>query len=161
MREPARARASVSSDADVVPPPPTPLPCFCAPQNAGLYGERVGALHVVASSKDEAARLKSQIALLQRSEISSPPAWGARVMAIILNDEALFGQWKREIQVMSGRIIEMRETLRAELEALGTPGSWKHITEQIGACTASPSLLASCLLRRLTRPRPSRATPPP
>lgn len=33
---------------------------------------------------------------------------------------------------MSSRIIEMRKALRAELERLGTPGSWSHITTQIG-----------------------------
>lgn len=33
---------------------------------------------------------------------------------------------------MSGRIIEMRKTLQGKLEELGTPGSWKHITSQIG-----------------------------
>lgn len=33
---------------------------------------------------------------------------------------------------MSGRIVAMREALRGWLEGLGTPGGWKHITEQIG-----------------------------
>lgn len=54
-------------------------------------------------------------------------------MSIILNSPELFEQWRQEIKIMSGRIIEMRAILRKELESLGTPGSWKHITEQIGA----------------------------
>lgn len=33
---------------------------------------------------------------------------------------------------MSGRIIEMRKGLRERLEKLGTPGTWDHITSQIG-----------------------------
>jgi hypothetical protein len=33
---------------------------------------------------------------------------------------------------MSGRIIEMRRGLQQRLEAKGTPGSWDHITSQIG-----------------------------
>lgn len=33
---------------------------------------------------------------------------------------------------MSSRIREMRVALRRYLERIGTPGSWKHITEQIG-----------------------------
>lgn len=33
---------------------------------------------------------------------------------------------------MSGRIIDMRASLKAKLEALGTPGNWDHITSQIG-----------------------------
>jgi aspartate aminotransferase len=33
---------------------------------------------------------------------------------------------------MSGRIIAMRKALRRKLEELGTPGTWNHITDQIG-----------------------------
>ncbi|KAK6037953.1 hypothetical protein COOONC_24542 [Cooperia oncophora] len=33
---------------------------------------------------------------------------------------------------MSSRIRQMREALRSHLEKLGTPGSWSHITQQIG-----------------------------
>lgn len=33
---------------------------------------------------------------------------------------------------MSTRIREMRQSLQTNLEALGTPGTWNHITEQIG-----------------------------
>lgn len=49
-------------------------------KNAGLYGERVGALHVVAPTEEVAVRVKSQLSVLQRSEISNPPAYGARVV---------------------------------------------------------------------------------
>lgn len=33
---------------------------------------------------------------------------------------------------MADRILTMRSELRARLEALKTPGTWSHITEQIG-----------------------------
>ena len=33
---------------------------------------------------------------------------------------------------MSGRIKEMRKALRSKLEELETPGTWHHITDQIG-----------------------------
>lgn len=49
-------------------------------KNAGLYSERVGALHVVPPNKDAADRVKSQLSVLQRSEISNPPAHGARLV---------------------------------------------------------------------------------
>ena len=74
----------------------------------------------------------SQLAILQRSEISNPPAYGARIASKILNDEALFKQWEEDLRTMSGRIIEMRKGLRQRLEAKGTPGTWDHITSQIG-----------------------------
>jgi hypothetical protein len=42
---------------------------------------------------------------------------------------------------MAGRIIEMREALKGELESLGTPGDWSHITKQIGELAWLVSLL--------------------
>ncbi|KAK0262054.1 hypothetical protein B0A54_05001 [Friedmanniomyces endolithicus] len=105
-------------------------------KNFGLYGERAGCFHFVAapspSAQDEVARVGSQLAILQRSEISNPPAYGARIASLILNDEKLFAQWEEDLRTMSGRIKEMRKALKEHLVRLETPGSWEHITEQIG-----------------------------
>lgn len=105
-------------------------------KNFGLYGERAGCFHFVAApsanAADEASRVGSQLAILQRSEISNPPAYGARIASLVLNDKALFAQWEEDLRTMSGRIIEMRKALRSHLESLGTPGTWNHITDQIG-----------------------------
>ncbi|KAF5391394.1 hypothetical protein D9757_001993 [Collybiopsis confluens] len=102
-------------------------------KNAGLYGERVGALHVVSPSREAAERVKSQLSVLQRSEISNPPTYGARIVTLILNDAALFEEWKRDIKTMAGRIIDMRKLLHKLLtEELHTPGNWDHIVNQIG-----------------------------
>ncbi len=46
--------------------------------------------------------------------------------------DALFAEWKDNLRTMSGRIKDMRQALRAKLEELGTPGTWNHITDQIG-----------------------------
>lgn len=51
-------------------------------KNAGLYGERVGALHVVSTNSETANRVKSQLSVLQRSEISNPPSHGARLVSL-------------------------------------------------------------------------------
>lgn len=105
-------------------------------KNFGLYGERAGCLHFVASPGPDAAgvatRVASQLAILQRSEISNPPIYGAKIAATVLNDPALYAEWKENLKEMSGRIIAMRHALRAKLEELGTPGTWNHITDQIG-----------------------------
>ena len=52
-------------------------------KNAGLYGERVGALHVVSSTAEEGARVKSQLSLIQRSEIGNPPSHGVRLVRVV------------------------------------------------------------------------------
>ncbi|KAK2467000.1 hypothetical protein APHAL10511_001258 [Amanita phalloides] len=109
------------------------LVCQSFAKNAGLYGERVGALHVVTSGKDGAERVKSQLSVLQRSEISNPPTYGARVMTVILTDEELFREWRGDIKTMAERIKTMRRELHRELTyELRTPGSWEHIVQQIG-----------------------------
>lgn len=109
------------------------LVCQSFAKNAGLYGERVGALHIVSSDRETANRVGSQVSVLQRSEISNPPSHGARLVSLILNDAGLFEEWKRDIQTMAGRIIDMRKELHRLLtEELRTPGNWDHIVNQIG-----------------------------
>ncbi|KAI8430325.1 hypothetical protein MSG28_000631 [Choristoneura fumiferana] len=101
-------------------------------KNFGLYNERVGNLTVVTSDAALVPALKSQLTWVVRSIYSNPPAHGARVVATVLSDKALFDQWREHIKTMSSRVIQMREALRAELIKLGTPGSWEHIVKQIG-----------------------------
>ena len=105
-------------------------------KNFGLYGERAGAFHFVtgpgADAESTIGRIASQLAILQRSEISNPPAYGARIASTVLNDTKLFAEWEENLREMAGRIITMRKALRAKLEEMGTPGTWNHITDQIG-----------------------------
>ncbi|PLB39420.1 aspartate aminotransferase [Aspergillus candidus] len=105
-------------------------------KNFGLYGQRTGAFHFVSAPGADApaatTHVASQLAILQRSEISNPPAYGARIVSRVLNDPALFAEWEGDLRTMSGRIADMRRGLRQRLEAKGTPGSWTHITDQIG-----------------------------
>lgn len=105
-------------------------------KNFGLYGERAGCFHAIAGPAEDATttttRIASQLAILQRSEISNPPLYGARIAGIVLNDSALFAEWEENLTEMSGRIKSMRNALRSKLEELGTPGTWNHITDQIG-----------------------------
>ncbi|CAH0020158.1 unnamed protein product [Clonostachys rhizophaga] len=103
-------------------------------KNLGLYGHRVGCLHYVGppNAPDTTLRVASQIAILQRSEISTPPIYGAKLASIVLNDEKLFTEWERDLCIMANRIKEMRIALRQELERLQTPGNWDRITTEIG-----------------------------
>ena len=60
------------------------LVCQSYAKNAGLYGEQVGALNVVArhtgAGEGGSKRIESQLLVLQRSEISNPPTYGARIV---------------------------------------------------------------------------------
>jgi aspartate/tyrosine/aromatic aminotransferase len=50
-----------------------------------LYGERVGALSIVTASKDESARVLSQVKRVIRTNYSNPPTHGATIVATVLN----------------------------------------------------------------------------
>ena len=76
--------------------------------------------------------LSSQLSKIIRSEVSNPPAYGAKIVATILNSDELRAQWYKDMITMSSRIMEMRVTLRDRLNELGTPGTWDHIVEQTG-----------------------------
>lgn len=98
----------------------------------GLYGERTGALHVVCGTKQTAAKVLSQLKIIIRTSYSSPPAHGARIAGLILNDPSLRSQWLAELINVTERITKMRTLLRATLERIGARGTWEHVTNQIG-----------------------------
>ena len=97
-----------------------------------LYGERVGALSVVCSSKDEAARVLSQLKIVIRTNYSNPPTHGASVVATVLNTPELRQQWEKELGEMRVRIKKMREKLVEGLKAAGVQRDMSFITGQIG-----------------------------
>jgi aspartate aminotransferase, mitochondrial len=100
----------------------------------GLYGERIGLLHVVCSSESRKAAVLSQLKILARAMYSNPPIHGALLVKTVLSDEALVEEWKGELKQMAGRIKGLRQTLREGLEKKNAPmlPDWSHITRQIG-----------------------------
>jgi aromatic-amino-acid transaminase len=97
-----------------------------------LYGERVGALSVVCESKDEAARVLSQLKIVIRTNYSNPPTHGAQVVATVLNTPALRALWEEELAGMRVRIKEMRTLLVEKLKAAGLKQDMSFITAQKG-----------------------------
>jgi aspartate aminotransferase len=63
---------------------------------------------------------------------NNPPVHGALLVYSILSDPDLKALWHREVKIMADCIIGMREALRGNLENLGSPLSWNHVTDQIG-----------------------------
>ena len=76
-----------------------------------LYGERVGALSVVAGSSDEAGRVLSHLKRVVRSNYSNPPTHGSDIVARILTTRELRKLWEQELAVMRERIKAMRSAL--------------------------------------------------
>jgi len=101
-------------------------------KNFGLYGERVGTLSVTCGSKEIVSNVMGQLDIIVRNLYSNPPKHGANIVKTVLGDPGLYQEWRDELMAMSSRIQGMRKALHDELVRLGTPGSWTHITSQIG-----------------------------
>jgi len=106
--------------------------CQSFAKNLGLYGERIGMLHIVCSDADRAKTVLSQLKLVIRPMYSNPPIHGAHLVMKILGDPERLAAWKKQLADMANRIQEVRTLLRTGLEKKGTPGTWDHITSQIG-----------------------------
>jgi aromatic-amino-acid transaminase len=97
-----------------------------------LYGERVGGLSVACQSKEEAARVLSQLKVVIRTNYSNPPTHGAQVVATVLTTPALRAMWEEELAGMRLRIKQMRVALQDKLKAAGVKQDMSFITEQKG-----------------------------
>ena len=97
-----------------------------------LYGERVGALSVLCESKDEAAKVLSQLKIAIRTNYSNPPIHGGSVVATVLGTPELRAQWEQKLAEMRDRIKVMRQTLVDGLKAAGVQADMSFITKQIG-----------------------------
>ncbi len=97
-----------------------------------LYGERVGALSVLCTSKEEADRVLSQLKIMIRTNYSNPPTHGGAVVAKVLEDAGLRAQWEEELAGMRTRIKAMRQKLVDGLKAAGVKQDMSFITTQVG-----------------------------
>lgn len=97
-----------------------------------LYGERVGGLSVVCDSAEEAGRVLGQLKATVRRNYSSPPNFGAQVVARVLNDDALKANWLAEVEAMRLRIIAIRKTL-VDVLSTALPGkNFDYLLKQRG-----------------------------
>ena len=97
-----------------------------------LYGERVGALSVVTASKEESARVLSQVKRVIRTNYSNPPTHGGSIVAAVLSTPELRGLWESELAGMRGRIRAMRLSFVEKLKAKGVAQDFSFIAQQRG-----------------------------
>ncbi|OYT69016.1 MAG: aromatic amino acid aminotransferase, partial [Chloracidobacterium sp. CP2_5A] len=97
-----------------------------------LYGERVGALTIVTSDKDEAQRVLSQLKRVIRTNYSNPPTHGGSVVAAVLTSPSLRALWEQELGQMRERIKAMRARLVEGLKALGVKRDFSFMLRQRG-----------------------------
>lgn len=97
-----------------------------------LYGERVGALTIVTASKDESARVMSQVKRVIRTNYSNPPIHGGALVAGVLTSPELRQMWETELAGMRDRIRGMRTSLVDAIKAHGVAQDFSFIVQQRG-----------------------------
>ncbi|KAK6203481.1 aspartate aminotransferase/Glutamic oxaloacetic transaminase AAT2/GOT1 [Scheffersomyces amazonensis] len=106
--------------------------CESFAKNLGLYGERVGALHVVVQDKDYVDNAQSTLTALFRHECSFAPAFGARLGSIIFQSPELWKVWENDVAEITERLHHTRKQIYDRLVQLNTPGKWDHVIHQNG-----------------------------
>jgi aromatic-amino-acid transaminase len=101
-------------------------------KNFSLYGERVGALHIVGADADQADRALGQLKLAIRKVYSNPPSAGSKLVAEVLNDPALFAQWDGEVGAMRIRMSSLREQFVGAISAVDPKRDASFAVQQRG-----------------------------
>jgi aromatic-amino-acid transaminase len=101
-------------------------------KSLSLYGERVGALSVVAASAEEATRTLSQLKRVIRTNYSNPPTHGGQAVTTVLTTPELRNLWEQELGQMRDRIKTMRRELVAKIREYRADFDLSFITRQRG-----------------------------
>ena len=101
-------------------------------KNFGIYRERTGLL--MAISAEPAARGLNQgtLAFLNRQNYSFPPDHGARVVTMILQDEALRADWKAELEEVRNTMLGLRRQLADTLRDLSGSDRFGFLAQHRG-----------------------------
>ncbi|MGB3408059.1 MAG: amino acid aminotransferase [Jannaschia sp.] len=94
--------------------PETIIAASCS-KNFGIYRERTGLLMAVTPSTERLAVTQGAMAALNRLNFSFPPDHGARVVTMILSDDALRADWEAELEQVRTGMLGLREALATAL----------------------------------------------
>ncbi|MDR0219517.1 MAG: aspartate/tyrosine/aromatic aminotransferase [Enterobacteriaceae bacterium] len=111
------------------------LPCFVSNSFSkifSMYGERVGGLSIICDSEKESECVLGQLKACVRRIYSSPPNFGAQIVARVLADPLLKAQWLEEVEQMRLRIQEMRTVLVTALNSALPEKNFDHFLKQRG-----------------------------
>jgi len=101
-------------------------------KNFGIYRERTGLL--MAISQDAAARKLHQdtLAFLNRQNYSFPPDHGARLVTMILTDDALRADWQAELEEVRLSMLALRQQLADELQRVSGSDRFGFLAQHRG-----------------------------
>ncbi len=111
--------------------PETIIAASCS-KNFGIYRERTGVLMTVSQDRENTALNQGTLAFLNRQNFSFPPDHGARLVTMILNDEALKADWMAELEEVRLGMLKLREMLAAELQRLSGSDRFGFLAQHRG-----------------------------
>jgi len=100
-------------------------------KNFGIYRERTGILMMVANGTDKAIS-QGTLAFLNRQNYSFPPDHGARLVTMILNDDALRADWMAELEDVRLSMLRLREQLARALQQRAGSDRFGFLAEHRG-----------------------------
>ncbi|WP_300033443.1 amino acid aminotransferase [uncultured Roseobacter sp.] len=101
-------------------------------KNFGIYRERTGLLMAVSQNAEARKLHQDTLAFLNRQNFSFPPDHGARIVTMILNDEALRADWMAELEEVRGNMLGLRSQLAGELQRLSGSDRFGFLAQHRG-----------------------------
>lgn len=101
-------------------------------KNFGIYRERTGLLMAISQNTDARKLHQDTLAFLNRQNYSFPPDHGARLVTMILNDDALRADWMAELEEVRGNMLGLRSQLASELQRLSGSDRFGFIAQHRG-----------------------------
>ncbi|MDE4146396.1 MAG: aspartate/tyrosine/aromatic aminotransferase [Pseudophaeobacter sp. bin_em_oilr2.035] len=101
-------------------------------KNFGIYRERTGLLMAVSQDGSAQALNQGTLAFLNRQNFSFPPDHGARLVTMILNDDALRADWASELEEVRLGMLGLRQQLADELQRLSGSDRFGFIAQHRG-----------------------------
>ncbi|UWQ25246.1 aspartate/tyrosine/aromatic aminotransferase [Leisingera aquaemixtae] len=101
-------------------------------KNFGIYRERTGLLMAVSNDASAQALNQGTLAFLNRQNYSFPPDHGARLVTMILNDDALRADWAAELEEVRLGMLSLRQQLANELQRLTGSDRFSFIAQHRG-----------------------------
>jgi aromatic-amino-acid transaminase len=101
-------------------------------KNFGIYRERTGCLMAISEKAEQTAVTQGTLNFLNRQNYSFPPDHGARLVTMILNDEALKADWMAELEEVRLGMLGLRQQLADELKRLTNSDRFDFIARHRG-----------------------------
>ena len=101
-------------------------------KNFGIYRERTGLLMAVSQDPGRNKVAQGNLAFLNRQNYSFPPEHGARLVTLVLNDDALRADWMAELEEVRNGMLGLRTALADELQRLTGSNRFGFVAEHRG-----------------------------